>query len=345
MRRECNVLVSPYAVATALALLAQASSGTTFEQIQQGLRIDTDKISTAQKISEQRESIEKSVGNATLSIVIQIYVKQVHKLKDHFQNVANLQFSTGIQPLNFEDPVKSSQLINNHIKKYTYGKIEEIIESNQLKLDTSAVLVNAFYFKGRWEREFDIGRTRKDEFFITEYDKVLTDFMYRHDCLHLLYSAELRSMTLELKYANSTFSLVIILPNIEVDLDIVEERLKHYDWSKFPDRRMSSTMDLHIPKFKVECETKFNDVLKSVSISEHYIVIACDFRHMNSNQFNIDINVFFIIQMGMTEIFSDTADLSGMCDSGPPVKISDTIQKVIVEIDEYGNEIPEGGTY
>lgn len=40
--------------------------------------------------------------------------------------------------------------------------------------------------------------------------------------------------------------------------------------------------------------------------------------------------------MGVTEIFSETAELSGILDSVEQLKVSDVIHKAVIEIDEVG---------
>lgn len=42
--------------------------------------------------------------------------------------------------------------------------------------------------------------------------------------------------------------------------------------------------------------------------------------------------------MGITEVFSDTANLNGLLDSGEQLKVSDVIHKAVIEINEKGSE-------
>lgn len=42
--------------------------------------------------------------------------------------------------------------------------------------------------------------------------------------------------------------------------------------------------------------------------------------------------------MGMTDMFSNYADLSGLSESGQPLKVSKIIHKAFIEIDEKGTE-------
>lgn len=42
--------------------------------------------------------------------------------------------------------------------------------------------------------------------------------------------------------------------------------------------------------------------------------------------------------MGITEIFSDSANLRGILDSGEQLRVSDVVHKAVIEIDEKGSE-------
>ena len=42
--------------------------------------------------------------------------------------------------------------------------------------------------------------------------------------------------------------------------------------------------------------------------------------------------------MGITEVFSDAANLRGMLDADEPLKVSDVVHKAVIEIDETGSE-------
>lgn len=46
--------------------------------------------------------------------------------------------------------------------------------------------------------------------------------------------------------------------------------------------------------------------------------------------------------MGITEIFSEAANLSGLLDSDEQLKVSDVVHKAVIEIDEKGCEAAAG---
>lgn len=53
--------------------------------------------------------------------------------------------------------------------------------------------------------------------------------------------------------------------------------------------------------------------------------------------FNVSFNVFYVLQMGVNDIFSDKADFTGISDS-QPLKVTKAVQKAFIEVDEKGTE-------
>lgn len=260
-----NVIVSPLSVSSSLALLLQGAEGTTFEQLRQELHLDKDKSIVATQFLEHREALEHNLGDSKLSIANRIYVQQDYKLNKNFKEVAISKFKSGIESLNFADAVNSANTINHFVEEQTNGKIKDMIKSDQLDAETRSVLVNAIYFKANWEQPFSSDLTEKSDFYNSETEKVSTDFMFMDSDFNLAYVDDLDAKVLELRYAQSNTSFVIVLPNNKTGLATLETKFKDYDLTKITDKFYLGRCEIMIPKFKIEYEINLNDVLKNVS--------------------------------------------------------------------------------
>lgn len=60
---------------------------------------------------------------------------------------------------------------------------------------------------------------------------------------------DLDSTALEMHYADSDLSFVIVLPNRRMGLSSLEKNLKNYDWAKITDQMQSTDVVLTIPKY------------------------------------------------------------------------------------------------
>lgn len=76
---------------------------------------------------------------------------------------------------------------------------------------------------------------------------------------------ELDASAVELKYANSTFAFVIVLPNSRTGLPALEIKMKDYGLANVMSKMTKQKLDLRMPKFKVDYTIDLSDPLKHVS--------------------------------------------------------------------------------
>lgn len=178
LSKSGNVIVSPLSVATLLALLSQAANGRTYTELQQGLHLNnTEKVALANQYLKFAEQLQRDTGSAQFNLANQVYVAQGHRLNPNFQQVATTKFRSGVQSLNFRDTLKSAETINRYVAEQTHGKIEKLVDSDSLDADTDVFLVNAIYFKGKWEHPFNKKSTHKAQFHTYDKQTISTDFM------------------------------------------------------------------------------------------------------------------------------------------------------------------------
>lgn len=246
------MIVSPLSVANALALLSQGANGKIFEELKTGLHLCHDKSVAANQFLEHRETLQKNLGDSTLSIVNCIYVQQGQQLNKNVQEVAVSKFKSVIETLNFVDSDESAQTINNFVEEKTNGQIKGLIKSNQLNADTRLVLINAIYFKGNWEKPFRRSCTRNGHFYISETEKVSVDFMSTIDSFNYAYINNLDASVLEMKYANSNMSFVIVLPEERMGLTALETKMKTYDLSNMTEKIVKTRFCFSVPKLNTK---------------------------------------------------------------------------------------------
>lgn len=59
-----NMILSPYSVASSLLLLLQATNGNTFEQLQKGLNLNSNKTEIANQFHAYNDLVRNSAGDA-----------------------------------------------------------------------------------------------------------------------------------------------------------------------------------------------------------------------------------------------------------------------------------------
>lgn len=240
------------------------ANGKTFEELHLGLHLSDDKMANANNFHDFGKLLEKSVGQSTLTIANRIYVQNDFDINQQFKEVATQKFASNIEALNFAESDSSASTINKFVKEKTNGRIENLIQPDMLDSLTRMALVNTIYFKGVWKYQFDSHYTCKGSFYINEKDTCSVDFMATNEDFNYCKLVDLDAAALEMKYAGSNLSLVILLPNSRTGLSTLESKLCNFDLTKIIQRMGVQHVMVKIPKFKVEFELNLNDLLQKV---------------------------------------------------------------------------------
>lgn len=247
----------------ALSLLSQATNGTTFDELRTGLHLNMDKITIADQFHQYYGLVEKSARQSKLIVANQIFVQQEIPIKTDFQEMATKKFFSGVELVNFGRNIDTANTINNYVKRKTNEKIQEIVQPEMFDDHTFVFLLNTIYLKSKWAKPFDKRANFKEYFYINETEKVVVDFMTSKRWCSIARLDDLDSTALSLDYANSSLSLVIVLPNNRTGLQALESQLPNYDLPRIHFGREWESF-VTIPKFKIESQFNLNEILKNV---------------------------------------------------------------------------------
>ncbi|RZC42489.1 Serpin domain containing protein, partial [Asbolus verrucosus] len=169
---------------------------------------------------------------------------------------------------------------------------------------TTLLLVNALYFKGSWKHPFSKHSTEKKNFHKTAKNVIQVDTMRSSGKTFGYYeNSQLKAKFLDLRFKGEGVALVIALPNEIEGLAALES---HAEKVFGPHKFASETVEVALPKFKIETRTDFKDVLK---------------------------------KLGVNKTFSaEEADLSGIAGEKGDLFVNEVLQKAFIEVDEEGVE-------
>lgn len=190
-------------------MLAQGAGGTTFQQLATALGTGNNKKLTATQFKNYYNLLNMAVGSATFSLANEIYVQYGYQLNQQYEKVVVTQFLSGIEQLNFADAEESAQTINEFVADKTDDKIQNLISPEMLGPDTRLVLVNAIYVQGEWLHQFDATNTYQGDFII-KTTTAPVEFMTQQNRFNYGNIEDLDATALELQYANSNLSFVIL---------------------------------------------------------------------------------------------------------------------------------------
>lgn len=299
-----NVVFSPISIQMALAMAYLGADGKTAEELQKNLHLPSSEKDLVGQYFAQL--LNKKSGEVDLSIANRMFVNSDFSLKTEFNEKAEKYFKSGTETLNFKDlATESIQIINKWVEQKTNNKITDLLKPGSIDADTLAIIVNAIYFKGKWQQPFSLESTMKKAFWISNEESLDVDFMYGGD-RRLNYGdiPELNATAVELPYENSDMSMILIRPSEKNGLADLENKLSSMSILELSSKMNSQDVDVMMPRFKIDFSTGLVDVLK---------------------------------EMGIRSIF-EKADLPGIFESGIAVKVSDVKHKAFIDVNEAGSE-------
>ncbi|KAF8773442.1 Serpin B8 like protein [Argiope bruennichi] len=139
-----NVFFSPLSISTAFGMLFYGTRG-----------------KTAEELRKSGDSSDEYVLNSANAILAD---KNLELIEEYKHKVEEL-YRAAVRSVDFSrEAPKIVTEINEWVNEKTNGKIEKLF--NELSADTLLVLLNAVYFKGAWETQFDPKKTRMASFTI-----------------------------------------------------------------------------------------------------------------------------------------------------------------------------------
>ncbi len=277
-RKTGNVLVSPFSIATALAMAEGGAAGGT--QSEMARLLGTDKTSDDAR-DQAHAALADSLRNATgvkISIANSLWLDQGFDLNPDFQARSQKAFGANLETLDFEAP-DSATRINDWVKSQTGGKIDEIIE--KLDPDDRAVLVNAVYFRGDWLDEFDKNQTTTETF---SAPGGTTEVPLMRSARDFRYTDNEKFQMVALPYKGQELALYVILPRAKLGLNAF---LKTFDAPalKANIAKMSAREGtVYLPRFEVKDDIELSSPLQSLGMKKAFSVTQADFSRMASKK-------------------------------------------------------------
>ncbi len=295
---EENLFISPYSIHSALGIAYLGAKEETQKEIAKVLhiadineaKIKTDFLLLKQYLENISDQTEVNIANA-------LFLKEEIPFLETFKSDGKNYFEAEIDKLPEE-----GKTINDWVYQKTNQKIEEIIDSGPIPGNTISYLINAIYFKGLWQEEFDSDKTSKRMF--NGIERKTVDMMENSGNYSLLVEDDLVATTLEYKDAKYLFH--IIMPE---ELNEFYEEFNYSEFQRIKNNMTKRDIVLKIPKFKLEKNMNLNEVLQSLGIQKAFSSAEADFSGMVNLQ-RLDENVY----------------------------IGDVLHSTFIEIDEKGAE-------
>ena len=173
-----NIFFSPLSIATALGMTYNGAAGETGRAMAETLKLAGMSLAEVnQGNAALLAGLKGADPNVELAIANSLWARQGVEFKAEFLTRNRQFYGAAVAALDFRSPMATST-INSWVNSNTKGKIPRIIA--EIDAQTVMLLLNAVYFKGRWQTKFDKART-KDESFQRRGDRSCGSHVGRHD--------------------------------------------------------------------------------------------------------------------------------------------------------------------
>ena len=299
-----------------------------------------------QNLASQLNSELLKVDRYEIQIANALWGERTYPFKDEFfKTIAEYYGTGGVFPVDFKQNFESVRLrINRWVEQQTNDLIKDLIPQGKLSGSTRLVLVNAIYFKGDWSVPFETYHTKDLDYTLSDGRKVKQAIMHA-PALKVgsyaafnadgsafntpkritpgqktkLYPDKGGFSMLELPYKGNELSMVVIAPNDPLKLAVIEQKMTQENLTSWVANLNQRTVDVYMPKFKVETEYTLGDSESPATLQK----------------------------MGMVRAFVDPRDptngavFDGMSHATNPsnkLYISSVLHKAFVEVNEQGTE-------
>ena len=319
MPQDKNYMFSPLSIKMALAVAANGAAGDTRAEILEACGIDD--LDGFNKLAA--EMIEKYSRTDVLRLDISNSVwinesRALARFTDAYKNSIAEYYNGDVGSVNDENALEK---INGWVNEKTNGKIPKIISDS----DFWAFIVNAVYFKGYWQKEFYESATAPEVFTDKNGKESNIDFMHKTSYMGYYESPDKDIQIVKLGYKNALYTEdengeIKTERNDDVDVSmyvILAPSDKDAAQLASSDMTKNTYIKLSMPKFKIEYDTKLNDILKGIGIKTAFDKEKADFSKMFASE---------------------------------RVWLTDTVHKTYISVDEKGTEaaavtgIEAGGT-
>jgi serine protease inhibitor len=299
-QHKSNVFISPLSASMALGMTANGANGATYDEMRTALRLSGAMREEVNGGYQSLIALLKGLDPGTqFSIANSIWYEQTFPFNASFLEESKQYFGAQVQGLDFSSP-SAVTTINSWVSDQTNARIPRILES----IDRSEVmfLVNAIYFKGIWQKQFDKSKTVDAAFHSADGTTQTVPMMARAAGVQSAFTPEYWAV--DLPYGNSAFTMTVVLPSANTDIDTFAESFNQAKWNSLVSSLHDSEFEVFLPRFRMEWQRLLNDDLRA---------------------------------LGMHLAFT-FADFTRMSPLGSQLVITRVLQKTFVDVDEEGTE-------
>lgn len=325
---EGNIFFSPYSIRTALAMTYAGARGNTAAQMKTALSLTLEDNALNKAFADSINALNTGSGcSYEMNIANSLWVEKTHTFLQSFIDMNRETYDAGLEQVDFIHASESARIkINTWVEEQTRQKIRNLIPPNGVNAGTRLALVNAVYFKGRWNEEFDKKLTRTEPFYCNGGRIVEAPLMTFSDAESLPFFAGDGMKIIELDYFGGGVSMIILLPDTADGLSAIENRLDEGLLATWLGSMQKRRVSVHLPRFSMSWGAEnISPHLQALGMQDAFIKGAADFSGIDGTRDMLISSVFhkaFVdVNEEGTEAAAATGVMVGVTSMPPPPEI------------------------
>jgi len=281
-----NIFISPTSLFMALSMVLNGADGMTKDEMTKTLQSKGIEVDELNKANAALLAKLHETSSSELNIANSFWLNDMYSLEDDFQKNTTDHFNAKVEEIDIDDST-SADVINDWVEQATNEKITDMVDY-PFNQDLIAFIINAIYFKGDWQYEFDSNLTKKHDFKTGDDGSVQVPLMTLDETLNYLETDKFQAV--ELPYTDQEMSMHVFLPKEDFSLDELTQSLTLDQWNQWQDEFSETEGTLLLPKFELEYEVILNDPLRKLGMKTAFDLGKAEFPNMTQGNDEIAIS-------------------------------------------------------
>lgn len=267
-----NLVLSPFANATALSMLLDGAAGQTATQLARLLHQTYPDSSRYNAISRLIDDVNRHAGvdESQLLTAQGLWTQRGFPIRSDYERVLEQYYHAAVTQYDFATKAEQARVgINFWTAQQTKGKIQELFAPGALGSDVRMVVTSAIYFHGLWQSPFHFEDTRPEAFRASAKETLRVDTMTQTGAFGYAETPALQ--ILEMKYGQSSPVVFdVLLPKTVEGLAALEGSLGADKLAGLWNTLGSREVSVSLPRFRMDTDLSLREALDKLGVSDAF---------------------------------------------------------------------------
>lgn len=248
---EGNFCFSPFSSHQMAALLMTAADGESRKELAALAHLKGDSAKETEDLGDMRSALAATVrrGSLTMEMTNSLWAANSATFEPAFLSSSQTLFGASLQKLPAGDATSSAAAVNLWVREKTRGRIPQIIGPSSFPDPAkSVVLLNTLFLKGRWQKTFELQKTKPRAFQTPKNGSVMLPMMMQF-AESPSYAETDSWQYIGMPMTDHEVRMLVLLPRNEAARKKIEAGLTLETWTSLLSHSADCDVNLMLPRF------------------------------------------------------------------------------------------------